>query len=80
LVSDSVLAKKRLKILTESSDGFYIAEKDLETRGPGDFFGTRQSGVPLFKLADPTRDAEIFKSAALESKKYLLKKTGAVVL
>ena len=44
--------KRRLKVLTESSDGFRIAEEDLKLRGPGDFFGSRQHGRPALKAAD----------------------------
>ena len=43
----------------ETSDGFIIAERDLDIRGPGDYFGTRQSGTVLFGVADMVRDAEI---------------------
>lgn len=56
--------KKRLKLLTETSDGFAISEKDLELRGPGDFFGTRQHGIPAFDMADPIRHMGILKEAA----------------
>ena len=45
------------------SDGFYIAQKDLELRGPGEFLGTRQSGLPDFKLADLTTDTELLELA-----------------
>ncbi len=63
LVSDSKTkqTKDRLKIMTESNDGFYIAEKDLELRGEGDFFGTRQHGVPDFKIANLYEDTEILQ-------------------
>ncbi|MBI3306266.1 MAG: ATP-dependent DNA helicase RecG [Candidatus Omnitrophica bacterium] len=51
--------KKRLRILTKSQDGFLIAEEDLKLRGAGDFWGTRQSGEPLFHIANPVLDYEI---------------------
>ena len=54
---------KRLKILNESNDGFYIASEDLKLRGPGDFFGIRQSGELQFKMADVLADGEILKNA-----------------
>jgi ATP-dependent DNA helicase RecG len=49
-------ARRRLAILEQTSDGFLIAEKDLEARGPGDLLGTRQSGLPPLRVADPIRD------------------------
>jgi ATP-dependent DNA helicase RecG len=49
-------AKRRLEILEKTTDGFEIAERDLETRGPGDLLGTRQSGLPAMRVADPLRD------------------------
>ena len=52
---------KRLEILNSSNDGFYIAEKDLELRGPGDVFGIRQSGLMNFKLADIYQDANFME-------------------
>ena len=55
---------KRLEILNKSNDGFKIAEEDLKMRGPGDFFGIRQSGEMEFLLADVIQDAEILKQAA----------------
>ncbi len=63
LVSDSKTesTKERLKIMTESNDGFYIAEKDLLLRGEGDFFGTRQHGVPDFKIANLYEDTEVLE-------------------
>ncbi len=57
------VAQKRMRIMTETSDGFLIAEKDLELRGWGDFFGTKQSGMPDFKLANPIADREILEDA-----------------
>jgi ATP-dependent DNA helicase RecG len=49
-------ARERLALLEETSDGFVIAEKDLEARGPGDLLGSRQSGLPAMRVADPVKD------------------------
>jgi len=57
------VAQQRMKIMTETQDGFIIAEKDLELRGWGDFFGTKQSGMPEFKLANPIVDRDILEMA-----------------
>jgi ATP-dependent DNA helicase RecG len=62
---------ERLKTLVHTNDGFLIAEKDLELRGPGDFFGERQSGTVEFKIADMYGDYNIFKNAAEDAKKLL---------
>ena len=56
-------AKQRLDIIGKSNDGFYIAEQDLKLRGPGDFFGIRQSGDMSFQLADIYTDADMLKKA-----------------
>jgi ATP-dependent DNA helicase RecG len=72
LVSDYKLsneAKKRLKIMTQTNDGFKIAEEDLKLRGPGDILGTQQSGILDLKLADLSTDSKILvfaRNAALE--------------
>jgi ATP-dependent DNA helicase RecG len=55
--------RERLRILAETSDGFRIAEEDLRLRGPGDFWGARQSGEPFFRLADPVRDGALLVAA-----------------
>jgi ATP-dependent DNA helicase RecG len=53
------LAKQRLEIMRTSSDGFVIAEKDLELRGPGEVLGTRQAGIPDMRVADLMRDSRL---------------------
>ncbi len=61
--------KNRLSVMTETNDGFVIAEKDLEIRGPGEFLGVRQSGLPDLMISDIVRDAkilEIARSAAID--------------
>jgi ATP-dependent DNA helicase RecG len=56
-------AKRRIAAMTGSNDGFRIAEVDLSVRGPGDFFGTRQSGLPEFRVADLLRDGAALEEA-----------------
>ena len=63
----STEARRRLAALTETQDGFRIAEVDLELRGPGEFFGTRQSGLPEFRVADLLRDARVLEEARQEA-------------
>jgi ATP-dependent DNA helicase RecG len=59
----SETAKVRLKVIYESNDGFAIAQADLHLRGPGEFMGVRQSGVPMLKIADLERDAHLLEAA-----------------
>ncbi len=61
--SKSEVAGERMKVMEKTSDGFVISEKDLELRGPGDFFGTRQHGIPELKIANLYKDMEILKKA-----------------
>ncbi len=64
-------SKERLRVMRESSDGFYIAEQDLQLRGPGEVLGTRQTGDMQFKIADLQRDAHLLPSVK-EGADYLM--------
>ena len=59
--------RARLDIMTQTNDGFVIAEKDLQIRGPGEFLGTRQSGLPDMLIADIVGDAKILEQARSEA-------------
>jgi len=63
-------ARERLRALTETTDGFEIAERDLRLRGPGDFFGTRQAGVPTFRMIDLVRDRDVLDTAQREAARW----------
>ena len=69
--SKSKEPNKRLAVLKESNDGFYIANEDLKLRGPGDFYGIRQSGDFDFELADIYQDADVLKIASADAKEIL---------
>lgn len=80
----TAVAKERLGIMEETTDGFRIAEKDLEIRGQGEILGTRQSGVQTFKIGNIIRDLQILESARKEAEfyltqKYLTKETSALI-
>jgi ATP-dependent DNA helicase RecG len=62
-------ARARLKAMADTTDGFVIAEKDLQIRGPGDFFGTRQHGLPQLRAGDLARDADLLETAFNEARK-----------
>lgn len=64
-------ARERLRAMAETSDGFAIAEKDLELRGPGDFFGTRQSGLPKLRTGDLVRDRDVMEAAHHEARRLV---------
>ena len=68
----SAVSRERLDTMRKSNDGFYIAKKDLELRGPGDFFGIRQSGMPEFKLANLLTDTKVLEKTQ-EAVKDILK-------
>jgi len=73
----TAVAKERLGIMEETTDGFRIAEKDLEIRGQGDILGTRQSGIRSFKMANIIRDLEILSEARIEADRYLIDRKGS---
>jgi ATP-dependent DNA helicase RecG len=65
------VARERLGIMEETNDGFKIAEKDLEIRGPGEIMGTRQAGLPEFRVANLVRDLDILQAARKEAEVYV---------
>ncbi len=74
----SEMARTRLKVIYENTDGFIIAQADLNLRGPGEFLGTRQSGVPMLKIADLERDADLLESAKSMADKLIKEYPAAV--
>lgn len=71
--SKNKLTKKRLKIMEQTTDGFLIAEMDLKLRGPGDFFGTKQHGLPEMKIANLYKDTEVLKEVQEAVKEVISK-------
>lgn len=69
--SNNPISKERMRILQNSTDGFKISEKDLELRGPGEFFGTKQHGIPELKVANLITDMDILKLAQKEALRIL---------
>jgi ATP-dependent DNA helicase RecG len=80
LTSDkkTVIAEERLGIMAKTSNGFLIAEKDLSLRGPGELLGTKQSGLPEFRIGNIVRDQELLEQAKHEAEFYLNKEKSAV--
>jgi ATP-dependent DNA helicase RecG len=72
------IARARLKVIFENTDGFIIAQADLHLRGPGEFLGTRQSGVPMLKIADLERDADLLEIAKSMAEKLIKEYPAAV--
>jgi ATP-dependent DNA helicase RecG len=68
-------ARARLKAMADTSDGFVIAEQDLQIRGPGDFFGTRQHGLPQLRAGDLTRDIDLLEQAFEEARTRVVART-----
>lgn len=73
LIADpkSEIGKERMRIMTETTDGFVLSEKDLQLRGPGDFFGTKQSGMPEFRFGDIVHDYRILEVARGDAAKLI---------
>jgi len=73
LVTDKLneAARDRIRTLVDSTDGFHIAEMDLKLRGPGEFFGTKQSGLPALRIASIIRDQEILELARREAAAFI---------
>jgi len=65
------VARERIRTLVESDDGFYIAEMDMKLRGPGEFFGTRQSGIPALRIGNILRDPDILEIARSEAASFV---------
>ena len=80
LTSDkkTAVAEERLGVMAKTNDGFVIAEKDLEIRGPGELLGTRQSGLPEFRIGNLVRDRVLLESAKREAEFYLNKEKSPV--
>jgi len=73
LVTDKLndAGRERIRTLVDSTDGFYIAEMDMKLRGPGEFFGTRQSGMPALRIGNILRDADILEVARSEAGAFI---------
>src|SRR3989449_2595216 len=80
LTSDkkTAVAKERLGIMAQTNDGFVIAEKDMELRGPGELLGTRQSGLPVFRIGNLARDIKILEEPRKEAEVYRIKRERSV--
>jgi ATP-dependent DNA helicase RecG len=76
------LAKSRLGVLRETNDGFLVAQRDLELRGPGELLGTRQTGLPEYRIANLVRDADLMpgvqKAAGIIQQEYPQSERGIV--
>ena len=72
------LARERLKVLRETNDGFVVAQKDLELRGPGEVLGTRQTGLMRLRVADLLRDADLLPTVIAVSEELLARTPAAI--
>ena len=67
----NTVAQERIRTLVESTDGFHIAEVDMKLRGPGEFFGTKQSGMPQLHIGNIIRDADVLEVARSEASAFV---------
>jgi ATP-dependent DNA helicase RecG len=74
----SDMARERLQVLRETSDGFVVAQKDLDLRGPGEVLGTRQTGMLQLRVADLLRDADLAPMVQRLGRELLARSPGAV--
>jgi ATP-dependent DNA helicase RecG len=70
------VGRERIRTLVESNDGFYIADMDMKLRGPGEFFGTRQSGLPALRVGNILRDGEVLEVARNEAASFIAHPPG----
>ena len=79
LTSDkkTMVARERLGIMSKTNNGFIIAEKDLELRGPGEILGTKQSGLPEFRIGNLVRDQSILEKARAAAEYYLTERASS---
>jgi ATP-dependent DNA helicase RecG len=82
LTSDkrTAIAEERLGIMAQTSNGFLIAEKDLELRGPGELLGTKQSGLPEFRIGNLVRDQQLLEQARREADFYLSREKSSATI
>jgi len=74
------VARERIRTMVDTIDGFQIAEMDLKLRGPGEFFGTRQSGLPSLRVANILRDQEILEVARTAAQEFIERPPSGVEL
>ena len=82
LVTDKLgdAGRERIRTMVDSNDGFYIAEMDLKLRGPGEFFGTRQSGLPALRIGNIIRDQDVLEIARGEAQSFIANPPSAETL
>ena len=76
------IAKERLAVLRDTNDGFVVAQRDLELRGPGELLGTRQTGLPDYRVANLVRDAELMPQVQVSAesiRRSSPERAGAIV-